>query len=138
MALTKVRGYQIALTFGSKTIVGTTSDSFSGGGVLKESIEKSDQGQRQFTNTGFEGSISVSAFVYTGAAGASEMGIKELLEASKNATQGAFVLSFGTTGSPKVSGTATVTSVTVNSNSEDYADCTIDMNIYAKPTFGTV
>lgn len=138
MALTKVRGYQILLTFGTKTMVGTTSDSFSGGGTLKESIQKSDAGQKTRTNVGFEGTISVSAFVHTGAAGGTEMGIEELLTAAKNNTSGTFVLSFGTTGSPKWTGTAYVTSVSVNSNSEDYADCNIELAIKAKPTQGTV
>lgn len=138
MALAKVRGYQILLTFGTKTIVGTTSDSFSGGGTLKESIQKSDAGQKNFTNVGFEGSLSVNAFVHTGAAAATEMGIEELLNAAKNNTSGTFVFSFGTTGSSKWTGTAYVTSVTVNSNSEDYADCSIELAIKEKPTQGTV
>lgn len=138
MALTKIRGYNVLLTFDGKTIVGTTSDSLNGAGTLKESIEKTDAGQKKYTNVGFEGSISVSAYVYTGTAGGTEMGIKELLTASKTNASGAFVLSFGTAGSPKVSGTAYVTGVTVNSNSEDYADCTIELTIKAKPTFGVV
>lgn len=138
MALTKIRGYSILLTFATKSIVGTTSDTFSGGGTLKESIQKTDAGQKQYTNVGFEGTISVSAYVNTGLAGASEMGIEELLAAAKANTSGTFVLSFGATGSPKVTGTAYITSVTVNSNSEDYADCTIEMVVKAKPTFGTV
>ena len=138
MALTKIRGYQIALTFNSKTVVGTTADTFAGGGVLKESIQKSDQGIKTSENFGFEGTISVSAFVHSGAAGGTEMGMQELLEASKANTSGAFVLAFGTAGSPKATGTAYINSVSVNSNSEDYADCTIECRILAKPTYGTV
>ena len=53
MALAKVRGYQILLTFGTKTIVGTTSDSFSGGGLSRKASKKVMQGRKNFTKCRF-------------------------------------------------------------------------------------
>ena len=139
MALSKVKGYNIALTIGGKSIVGTTSDTFSGGGVLKETIQKSDQGQTQYSNAGFEGTLSISAFVYNGTAASGELNIEALMDnCGKNAT-GTFVLAFGTTvGDPKVTGTCTFTSCTVNSDSENHSDCTVEITITSIPTFTTV
>ena len=139
MALSKVKGYVIALTVNDKTIVGTTSDTFSGGGVLKESIQKSNAGQTQYTNAGFEGSLSVSAFVHNGAAATGEMNIENLMDYAGKNTTGTFELAFGVdSGDPLVTGTCTFMSCTVNSDSENYADCTVDLQVTSTPNIGTV
>lgn len=139
MALSKVKGYVIALTVNDKTIVGTTSDTFSGGGVLKESIQKSNAGQTQYTNAGFEGSLSVSAFVHNGAAASGEMNIENLMDYAGKNTTGTFELAFGTeTGDPLVTGTCTFMSCTVNSDSENYSDCTVDLQVTSTPNIGAV
>lgn len=139
MANTKVKGYNIALTVGGKSIVGTTSDTFSGGGVLKESIQKSDAGYKQFTNAGFDGSISVNAYTHNGAAASGEMGVKELLTNARDNATGTFAIAFGTTlGDPKVTGTCTFLSCTVNSDSEEFSNCTVELAVKAKPTYTTV
>jgi len=139
MALSKVKGYVIALTVNDKTIVGTTSDTFSGGGVLKESIQKSNAGQTQYTNAGFEGSLSVSAFVHNGAAATGEMNIENLMDYAGKNTTGTFELAFGTEpGDPLVTGTCTFMSCTVNSDSENYSDCTVDLQVTSTPNIGTV
>lgn len=139
MALSKVKGYNILLTIGAKSIVGTTSDTLSGGGVLKESIQKSDAGQTKYNNTGFEGTMSVSSFVGNGTAASGELGLKELMIAARDNATGAFIYTMGSdNGDPKITGTCTYTSITVNSNSEDYADCTIELGITSLPIFTTV
>lgn len=139
MALSKVKGYVIALTVNDETIVGTTSDTFSGGGVLKESIQKSNAGQTQYTNAGFEGSLSVSAFVHNGAAASGEMNIENLMESAGKNTTGTFELAFGVEqGDPLVTGTCTFMSCTVNSDSENYSDCTVDLQVTSTPNIGAV
>ena len=139
MANTKVRGYNILLTVGGNSIVGTTSDTFAGGGKLKEAIQKSDAGQTQYYNSGYEGTISISSYVGNGTTGSNELGIENLLMYCRDNTTGTYALAFGTTsGDPKVTGNCTFMSCTVNSDSEEYADCTIDINITSVPTFTTV
>lgn len=140
MANTKVKGYVIALTVGDKTIVGTTSETFSGGGVLKESIQKSDSGQTQYANAGFDGNFSVSAFVYNGSpATTGELNIENLMDYCAKNTTGNFEFAFGSdSGDPLVTGTCTFMSCTVNSDSENYADCTVDLRVTSTPHVGTV
>lgn len=139
MANTKIRGYNILLTIGDKSIIGTTSDTFSGGGTLKESIQKSDQGFTQYSNAGYEGALSIASFVGNGTAATGEIGVEALLLACRDNTTGTFELAFGTTsGDPLVTGTCTYQSCTVNSDSENYADCTIDIKVTSLPIFATV
>lgn len=139
MSTSKVKGYNIVLTVGGKSIIGTTSDNFSGGGTTKESIEKKDLGIKQKENTGYEGKISVNANVRNGQADTGEMGIEDLLTACKNNTEAAFVLVFGTdSGDPKVTGNAVFMSCTVNSDSENYANCSVELQINELPSFTTV
>ena len=140
MALEKIKGYAIALTVSDKSIVGTTSDTFSGGGVMKETIQKSNAGQMQYSNAGFEGTLSVSAFVNNGAATTTgEIDIENLMDYCAQNTTGSFELAFGSkSGDPLVTGTCTFMSCTVNSDSENYADCTVELQITSTPTFTTV
>lgn len=139
MANTKVKGYNILLTVGGKSIVGTTADTFSGGGVLKESIQKSDAGQTQYSNAGFEGTHSVNAFVYNGTAATGEINVESLMSNCATNATGTYVLAYGTTaGDPKITGTCTFDSFTLNSDSENYADCTVDITITSAPTVTTV
>ena len=138
MAHSKVKGYQVALTIGTDSIVGTTSDTFAGGGVIKEAIQKSDQGQTQYLNAGYEGTHSVNAFVYTGSEGANELGLASVLAACRDNTTGTYALALGSeSGDPLITGTCTYLSCTVNSNSEDYADCSVELQITAAPTVTT-
>lgn len=139
MALSKVRGYNILLTVGGKSIVGTTSDTYAGGGILKESIMKTDAGQTQYANGGYEGTISISAFLHNGEPTTGQLSIENVLTYCRDNTTGTYQLAFGTTsGDPLITGNMTFMSCTVNSNSEDYADCTVDVNITSLPTFTTV
>jgi hypothetical protein len=139
MAHTKVRGYNILLTIGGKSITGTTSDTFAGGGKMKESIQKSDVGFTQYTNTGYEGTINVSSYVGNGTAATGEMNIEAILTACRDNTTGTFAIAFGTTGGdPKVTGSCTFLSCTVNSDSEEYSNCTIDLSVTSVPLFTTV
>jgi hypothetical protein len=140
MALSKVKGYEIVLTVDGMSIIGTTNDTFSGGGVLKESIQKSDAGQTQYSNAGYEGNHSVNAFVYNGSpASTGEMNIETLmLKCATNAT-GAFEIDFGgDAGDKYVTGSVTFLSCSVTSDSENYAECTVDFSVTSKPGFPTI
>lgn len=140
MALSKVKGYNILLTASSKTIVGTTSDTFGGGGTYKDTIMKSDAGYTQYSNFGYEGNITVNAYTQNGQeASTGQMGVEDLMVACRDNTTGTFALAFGTAGGdPKVTGNFTFMSITVNSDSENYSDCSIEIKIVEKPTFTTV
>jgi hypothetical protein len=139
MALSKVRGYNILLTVDGKSIVGTISDTLSGGGTWKETLQKSDVGYTQYTNFGYEGTLSVNAYTPNGEGTTGQMDAEDLMKACRDSTTGTFIVAFGTdTGDPKVTGNCTFLTYTLNSDSEEYSDCTIELGIREKPTFTTV
>lgn len=128
MAIAKELGYLILTTFDGKKIAGTTSDTFTLAGKSDETIMKSNVGVKQIDNIGHDGTISVNAYVMKGS-DTGWMNVTDVMSACAINTGMTFVMNFGGTdaGDTVVSGTAKFKSFTINSDSESYADMTVEL-----------
>lgn len=135
----KVIGYNIALKLGTKKIAGTTADNFTTEGRRKESIMKSDQGNKQYENDGVNMTFSVQAFLMkTEVADTGLMGIGDLRKAAAENQTAAFVYGGEASGDDIVTGTAMFLRVSETSDSENFATVTIDLELIGDPVFTTV
>lgn len=133
MALTKVLGHNIILDLNGNKIAGTTSETFSLTPLTEETIMKTDLGVKQLELLGHEGKFSVNAYVIK-SSDSGYLDVTEVMDACMDNDSSTFTYSFGTaSGSCTVTGTAQFLSFTINSDSESYADMTIEMQ-----TVGTV
>lgn len=134
MAVQKELGYNILITFNGSKIAGTTADTLTLAGKADETIMKRDVGVKQYDNIGHDGTISVNAYVQKGSE-AGWMNVSDVMSACSTNTGMTFVVNVG--GSDAwdtcVSGTAKFKSFTINSDSESYADMTVELQ-----TEGTV
>lgn len=128
MAVAKELGYLILTTFDGKKIAGTTSDTFTLAGKSDETIMKSNVGTKQIDNIGHDGTISVNAYVMKGTE-AGWMNVVDVMTACATNTGMTFVMNFGGTapGDAVSSGLAKFKSFTINSDSESYADMTVEL-----------
>lgn len=134
MGVAKELGYLILTTFDGKKIAGTTSDTFTLAGKSDETIMKSNVGVKQIDNIGHDGTISVNAYVMKGTE-AGWMNVVDVMTACATNIGMTFVMNFGGTapGDAVSSGLAKFKSFTINSDSESYADMTVELQ-----TQGTV
>ncbi len=134
MALQKELGYEVLVTFDGKKIAGTTQDSFTIAGKNEETIMKSNNGVKQIDNIGVDASFSINAFVMKGTA-SGWMNVSDVMSACIINTGMNFVLTFGGTGTndAKVTGVAKFVSFTINSDSENYADMTVELQVQGTP-----
>lgn len=134
MALQKELGYEVLVTFNGKKIAGTTQDSFTIAGKNEETIMKSNNGVKQIDNIGVDASFSINAFVMKGTE-AGWMNVSDVMSACIINTGMNFVLTFGGTGTndAKVTGVAKFVSFTINSDSENYADMTVELQVQGTP-----
>lgn len=128
MALSKIKGYSILLDLNGSKIAGTTADTFNIAGVNEETLMKRDAGVKQVDNVSHEGKISVSAYVMKGSE-AGWMNVTDVMDACAQNTEITFTLAFGsaTSGNCKVTGTLMFSSFSINSDSEKYADMSIEL-----------
>ena len=134
MALTKELGHNCLVTFGGDKIAGTTSDSFTVAGKSEETIMKSNAGVKQKDNIGTDATFSVNAYVMKGTT-ADWMNVSDVItNCSTNASKD-FILTIGgtATGDAKVTGTAVFKSFTINSDSENYADMSVEIQVQGTP-----
>lgn len=134
MALQKELGYEVLVTFDGKKIAGTTQDSFTIAGKNEETIMKSNNGVKQIDNIGVDASFSINAFVMKGTE-AGWMNVSDVMSACIINTGMNFVLTFGGTGTndAKVTGVAKFVSFSINSDSENYADMTVELQVQGTP-----
>ena len=134
MGVAKELGYNILLFLNSKKIAGTTSDTFTLAGKNEETIMKANVGVMQYDNIGHDGTLSVNAYVMKGT-DADWMNVSDVMTACSTNTGMTFVLRFGAGdgGDACASGTAIFKSFSINSDSENYADMTVELQ-----TQGTV
>ena len=128
MGVAKELGYLILTTFDGKKIAGTTSDTFTLAGKSDETIMKSNVGVKQIDNIGHDGTISVNAYVMKGT-DKGWMNVVDVMTACATNTGMTFVMNFGGTapGDAVSSGLAKFKSFTINSDSESYADMTVEL-----------
>ena len=124
MALAKVLGYNVLVALGGKKIAGTTSDTFTLAGKGEETIMKSDKGKKQIDNIGHDGTFSVNAFVMKGTV-TGWLNFADVVSCCAGSSGSSFVMTFG--GTPVASGFAIFRNFTLNSDSENYADCSIEL-----------
>jgi len=122
------------VTFDGKKIAGTTQDSFTIAGKNEETIMKSNNGVKQIDNFGVDASFSINAFVMKGTE-AGWMNVSDVMSACIINTGMNFVLTFGGTGTndAKVTGVAKFVSFSINSDSENYADMTVELQVQGTP-----
>lgn len=134
MALAKELGYNILLFLDNKKIAGTRSDTFTLAGKNEETIMKANVGVMQYDNIGHDGTLSVNAYVMKGT-DADWMNVSDIMTACSINTGMTFVwrCGAGDGGDACVSGTAIFKSFSINSDSENYADMTVELQ-----TQGTV
>lgn len=138
MALAKVLGYNIVLDLNGNKIAGTTSETFSLTPVTEETKMKSDLGVAQLDILGHEGKFSVNAYVVK-SADAGVMDVAEVMDACMDNDSSTFTYSFGVaSGSCTVTGTAQFISFTINSDSEGYANMTIELQTVGEVTISHV
>ena len=134
MALAKELGYEVLVTFDNKKIAGTTQDSFTIAGKSEETIMKSDSGVKKVDNIGTDASFSINAYVMKGTE-AGWMNVSDVMQACAINTGMNFVMTFGGTGAgdAKVTGVAKFVNFSINSDSENYADMTVDLQVQGTP-----
>lgn len=134
MALAKELGYEVLVTFDNKKIAGTTQDSFTIAGKSEETIMKSDSGVKKVDNIGTDASFSINAYVMKGTE-AGWMNVSDVMQACAINTGMNFVMTFGgtSTGDAKVTGVAKFVNFSINSDSENYADMTVDLQVQGTP-----
>lgn len=134
MALAKELGYEVLVTFDGKKIAGTTQDSFTIAGKSEETIMKSDSGVKKVDNIGTDASFSINAYVMKGTE-AGWMNVSDVMQACAINTGMDFVMTFGgtSTGDAKVTGVAKFVNFSINSDSENYADMTVDLQVQGTP-----
>ena len=123
--MNKVLGYNIRFEFGGKKIAGTTSDTFNIEGVRKESIMKSDLGDKQYENDGRLVTFSANLYIMHGTDG-SLMNVDDLRKAAAASTTGTYEYGGITAGDPVVTGIAMCLKIGETSDSENHATATVD------------
>ena len=138
MALAKVLGHNIILDLNGNKIAGTTSETFSLTPVTEETKMKSDAGVAQLELLGHEGKFSVNAYVIK-SSDLGVMDVAEVMDACMDNDTSTFTYSFGVaSGSCTVTGSAQFISFTINSDSEGYADMTIELQTVGEVTVSHV
>lgn len=125
MAQSKVLGYKLRMKFNSKLIGGTTNDSFNIEGVRKESIMKSDLGNKQYENDGRAVTFTATLFCMHGT-DASLMNLDDLRKAAAENATGTYEYGGITPGDPLVTGVAMCMKISETSDSENFATATVD------------
>ena len=133
----KVLGYNLRMEFDGKKIAGTTNDTFNIEGVRKESIMKSNLGDKQHENDGRLVSFSATMYCMHGTDG-SLMNLDDLRQAAAASTTGTYEYGGITAGDPVVSGIAMCLKISETSDSENYATATVDFEeVRGTGGFGT-
>ena len=138
MALSELEGYNIATKINGKTVVGLTQDDLSVSPVIKESITKADAGNKRRKVTGHDVTISMTANLCVGTAGANEFGRDDLLAQSlKKGDEAEIPVLYACEGGANYSGTAVMSSYSESTNSEDIGQVTIELTISGDFTLTT-
>lgn len=123
--MNKVLGFDLRLQVGSKFIAGTTSDTFNIEGKRRESIMKSDQGNKQWENIGRAITFSANLFVMHGADG-DNMTIADVRQACAANSTGYYEYGGDVSGDPVVTGNCMFLSISETSDSENFATATVN------------
>ncbi|MCK9326643.1 MAG: hypothetical protein M0P69_14225 [Bacteroidales bacterium] len=121
----KKLGFDLRLQVGSKFIAGTTSDTFNIEGKRRESIMKSDQGNKQWENIGRAITFSANLYVMHGS-DANNMTIQDVRQACAANTTGYYEYGGDLANDPIVTGNCMFLSISETSDSENFATATVN------------
>ena len=126
-----VPGYNIALSLGSKTILGRTQDDLNISAIVKESITKDDAGVRQRAVTGHDVSFRVSALLEIGVGSAvNKMDRDDVIALALAKGSAAIVaVSYTCAGGDTYGGNAIITGYTESSAADPETDTTISLDL---------
>lgn len=129
MANTTVFGYNVLLKIGTKTIVGTTSNSLDINKKIKESITKDDQGQTRAKAVGNEISLSVEnlATIVDVADAATKLGRDEIIALAL--ANDPVTITYSMAGADAYTGSALITSYSEKSGAEDEATVSLNLRV---------
>lgn len=126
MSNTKVLGFNLRLTLGTKTIAGVTSDSFNIEANRRESIMKDDAGNKQYEAIGRKITMSATLYIMHGT-GTTTLNIDDIRKAVAAGTEFAYVYGGTTATNPTVVGNCVILKCSETSDSEGYATATVEL-----------
>lgn len=129
MSLEKVLGFNIRGKFNGKYVAGVTNHNFGIEPKLKESIMKSDQGNKQEEVDGRIVTISANLYIMkdaNGSASGTYMDIGDIREAAAAGTTGTYEYGGDTAGDHLVTGIARIVKLGETTDSENFGTAAVD------------
>ena len=132
-----VRGYNIKLTIGGKTLAGRTQDSLNISAITKESITKDDNGKKQIAVVGHDVTFSVSALMEIISAGeATKLDRDDVIALSlKTGDEAVVAIEYALEGGDTYQGNAVITGYTEDSSASADSDTTVSLNLQVTGDF---
>jgi hypothetical protein len=125
-----VKGYNVSLKIGDKTIVGRTQDDLTIAANIKESQTKDDAGSKQFAVVGQEISFKCSALLDVSGGTASTMDRDALIALALEVGEDAeFDVAYEADNGAGYEGTGIITNYSESSNASDDATLSVDIKI---------
>lgn len=137
MANEKVLGFNLRLKVDDKYIAGTTNHTFNIEGRRKESIMKSNQGNKQHENDGRIVNFNAALYVMHGT-DVNNMNVDDIRKACAANSTGAYEYGGDVAGDPLVTGTCMFLKIGETSDSLEYATASVDFDeVEGTGGFGT-
>lgn len=127
-----VNGYNITLKIGGKTIVGRTQDDLTIAAIVKESLDKDDQGTKRFSVTGHDVTFKVSAMmsIDTIGSGVQKINRNDLIaQALKKGPQAVVAVQYLCASGDTYAGNAIMTNYSESSNASEEATLSADFKV---------
>lgn len=127
-----IAGYNIALNFNGKTLLGRTQDDLSISAIEKESLTKDDQGNKQTAITGHDVAFSCSGLIsFNTSSGASTtLDRDDIIQlALKKGAEAVTPFTYTCDGGDTYSGNLVITGYTESSNAEDNATYSLNCKV---------
>ena len=132
-----VRGFNIKLTIGGKTLAGRTQDSLNISAITKESITKDDNGKKQIAVVGHDVTFSVSALMeIISAEEATKLDRDDVIALSlKTGAEAVVGIEYALEGGDTYQGNAVITGYTEDSSASADSDTTVSLNLQVTGDF---
>lgn len=134
-----VKGYNIKLTIGGKTLVGRTTDELSISAQTKESITKDDAGVKRIAVVGHDVTLSASALVSVdteSTSGSTKLDRDAVIAlALKTGTEAEVAIEYACEGGDTYAGNAIITGYSESSSADDSTDTTLSLNLQITGSF---
>jgi hypothetical protein len=137
MSNEKVLGFNLRLKVATKYIAGTTNHNFNLEGKRRESIMKSDQGNKQWENTGRIVTFSANLYIMHGTED-NYMNVDDVRKACAANTTGYYEYGGDSADEPLVTGNCMFLKISETSDSENFATAAVDFEeLEGSGGFGT-